>query len=46
MHAILERGGKFEADPVTLDMAPYGRVRSVAMVAPDGGRIEIYQVLN
>ncbi|WP_291076175.1 VOC family protein [Hyphomonas sp.] len=46
MRAISERGGKFEADPVTLDMAPYGRVRSVAMVAPDGGRLEIYQVLN
>ena len=46
MTAIAQRGGEFISDVHTLEIAPYGRVKTAAMVAPDGGRIEIYQPIT
>ncbi|MDX1292748.1 MAG: VOC family protein [Hyphomonas sp.] len=46
MAAIASRGGVFEGEPVRLHLKPYGNVAMVAMTAPDGGRIEIYEVLE
>ncbi|MEM9054217.1 MAG: VOC family protein, partial [Pseudomonadota bacterium] len=46
MAAITQRGGRFISDVHMLELAPYGTVKAIAMAAPDGGRIEIYQVIT
>ncbi len=36
------RGGAISTPPVTLDLAPYGRVKILAITAPNGARIDFF----
>lgn len=42
---VLARGGQIEIEPREMDRAPYGRIRAMAVRAPDGGLIEFFSRL-
>lgn len=46
MAAITQRGGEFLTDMETLSLVGIGEVKIVSLAAPDGGRLEIYEILN